>query len=621
MSCSPRGATFPPVMRRAVALGACLLMAAFAWADRAVAKEQPTLKELIGGKEKQEQATEKPQHKAEPKPTQAPKKPQRVGPDDEFGRSTPRGSVEGFLKAAGQREYERAAQYLDLRHLPRGLDQSDGPDLARDLKIVFDRTLWIDLDSLSDDPQGRLDDGLPPYRDLVGRIETPEKTFDILVQRVPRGDGVSIWQFSSSTVAQIPQLYAEFGYPVFLEILPVWFLDMQFLGLAAWEWVTLLVLLLPVYLVALVLTKLVIFGLRRTRAGLSYQLERLITGPGLLLLFAVIGRTVLNMIGPSVTGRAIMEARTLHLIALAWAGLRLFDVVEARVAERLRQKNRLDLTVLLRPVKNTLKITVIFIIALVWLDNIGFRVTTVLAGLGIGGLAVALAAQKSIENFIGAITLYASRPVRVGDFCRFGDKIGTVEEIGLRSTRVRTLDRTVVSIPNAEFSNLHLDNFTMRDRIWYHPRISLRYETTPDQIRYVLVEIRKMLYAHPKVHPDPARIRFVEFGQYSLDLDVFAYVDVTDYGEFLEVAEDLNLRIMDIVAQSGSRFAFPSQTTYLERGDKFNDDLARAAEAQVNEWRKQQALYLPSFPSEKIAELAGSLDYPPTGSPSATARS
>lgn len=618
MSSSTRGATLRAAMKWFAVLGACLLLGALVWTDSAVAQQQPTLKEVIGGKTEETKETKEPATKE--KPAEAQKKAQPVGPDDQFNRGVPRTSIEGFLKAAGNRDYERAAEYLDLRNLPRGLDQSDGPDVARELKIVFDRALWIDLDLLSDDPRGHLDDGLPTYRDRVGRIETPEKTFDILVQQVPRGDGVSIWKFSSITVAQIPQLYAEFGYPVFLEILPVWFLDIQFLGLAAWEWVTMLVLVVPAYLLALLLTKLVIFGLRRTRAGLSYQVERVITGPGLLLLFAVIGRTVLNMVGPSVTGRAIMQAKTIPLIALAWAGVRLFDVVEAHVAERLRRRDRFDLTVLLRPVKNTLKIIVIFIIALVWLDNIGFRVTTVLAGLGIGGLAVALAAQRSIENFIGAITLYASRPVRVGDFCRFADKIGTVEEIGLRSTKVRTLDRTVVSVPNAEFANLYLDNFTMRDRIWYHPRISLRYETTPDQIRYILVEIRKMLYAHPKVHPDPARIRFVEFGKYSLDLDVFAYVEVTDYGEFLEVAEDLNLRIMDIVAQSGSRFAFPSQTTYLERGDKPNDDLARAVEAQVNEWRKQQALYLPSFPSEKIAELAGSLDYPPTGSPSAAAR-
>ena len=172
----------------------------------------------------------------------------------------------------------------------------------------------------------------------------------------------------------------------------------------------------------------------------------------------------------------------------------------------------------------------------------------------------------------------------------------------------------------AEFVNLHLDNFTQRDKIWYHPRLSLRYETTPDQLRYILVEIRKMFYAHPKVLPDPARICFTEFGAYSLDLDVFAYVDVTDFNEYLEIAEDLNLRIMDIVAQAGASFASPSQTTYLERGAKRDAQRARAAEVAVEAWRAQETLYLPRFPAEKIADLQGSLAYPPPGSAVAATR-
>jgi hypothetical protein len=229
----------------------------------------------------------------------------------------------------------------------------------------------------------------------------------------------------------------------------------------------------------------------------------------------------------------------------------------------------------------------------------------------------ALAAQKSLENLIGGATIYTDQPLRVGDFCRFGERVGTVEEVGLRSTRVRTLDRTLVSIPNADFSGLQLENFTVRDKIWFHPRIGLRYETSPDQIRYILVEIRKMLYSHPKVDPDPARIRFVNFGAYSLDLDVFAYVKTRDYGEYLEVAEDLNLRIMEIVAEAGSSFAFPSQTTYIENGAGLNEPRARQAESQVDRWRQSKELYLPGFPQTKIHELTNTLDYPPNGSPQA----
>ena len=149
---------------------------------------------------------------------------------------------------------------------------------------------------------------------------------------------------------------------------------------------------------------------------------------------------------------------------------------------------------------------------------------------------------------------------------KFGDQFGRVEEIGVRSTRIRTLDRTLVTVPNADFSKLQLENFTKRDRVWFHPRIRLRIGTTPDQLRYILVEIRKLLYAHPKVLRDPARIRFAQFGTYSLDLDIFTYIDVTDFGEYLGIAEDLNLRMMEVIKRAGSDLAMPVSRKFTEKG-------------------------------------------------------
>jgi MscS family membrane protein len=252
------------------------------------------------------------------------------------------------------------------------------------------------------------------------------------------------------------------------------------------------------------------------------------------------------------------------------------------------------------------------------LQTAGVNVTGILAGLGIGGLAVALAAQKTVENLFGGISLALDQPLRVGDFCRFGDRVGTVEEIGLRSTRIRTLDRTVVSIPNAQFATMELENFAARDRIWLKATLGLRYETTPDQLRHVLVEIRRMLYGHPRVHPDPARIRFVGFGSYSLDLEIFAYVLTADFGEFLAIREDLYLRIMDIVAASGTSFAFPSQTTYLARDTGVDRERQTAAEDAVRESRAHGRLPLPEFPPGMIATTRGALRYPDDGSATAS---
>jgi MscS family membrane protein len=286
----------------------------------------------------------------------------------------------------------------------------------------------------------------------------------------------------------------------------------------------------------------------------------------------------------------------------------------------LEASGRIQAVVLARPAANVLRVLIVVIAVMIWLENLGFRATTLIAGLGIGGLAVALAAQKPIENLIGAITLFASAPVRVGDFCRYGDKIGTVEEIGLRATKIRTLGRTAVYVPNTAFADMQLENFAERDRVWYHPTIRLRYDTTPNQVRFVLVEIRRMLYSHPKVDPEPARVRFIGYGDGSLDLEIFAYVLAPDWNQYLEVAEDLNLRTMDIIEQAGTALAHPAQTVSLEQGRRPNEEAARTAEAKVEAWRREGQLFLPSFPEQKISELRGTLPYPPEGSatPAAT---
>jgi MscS family membrane protein len=240
----------------------------------------------------------------------------------------------------------------------------------------------------------------------------------------------------------------------------------------------------------------------------------------------------------------------------------------------------------------------------------GVNITAALAGLGVGGIAVALAAQKTLENLLGGITITSDQPVRVGDFCRFGDQVGTVEDIGLRSTRIRTLDRTLVSVPNGHLSSISLENFGVRDKIWFHPTIQLRYETSADQLRYVLAEIRQMLYAHPRVEPQSARIRFAKFGACSLDLEVFAYVQATDYAVFLEVQEDLLLRIMDIVAASGTSFAFPSHTAYVTQDPGLDAEKTQAAIARVRQWRAEGEVPFPNFPPERIAQMTDTIPYP-----------
>jgi len=241
---------------------------------------------------------------------------------------------------------------------------------------------------------------------------------------------------------------------------------------------------------------------------------------------------------------------------------------------------------------------------------LGFNLTTALAGLGIGGIAIAFAAQKTLENLLGGISVLADEVIRVGDYCRFGDRVGTVEDISLRSTRIRTDARTELSIPNGALATMNIENLTRRDKILFNPALGIRCETSADQLRYLLAEVRRMLYGHPKVESDTASIRFASFDSSALRLEISSYVLTRDLSEFAAIREDLLLRIMNIVEKSGSGFAFPSQTVYFSRDSGLDKEKASATEQEVQQWRDQHKLPFPDFaPADKSA-FRGSIVYP-----------
>jgi MscS family membrane protein len=254
-------------------------------------------------------------------------------------------------------------------------------------------------------------------------------------------------------------------------------------------------------------------------------------------------------------------------------------------------------------------------------ERLGVPLYGVIAGLGVGGVAIALAAQPTIENLIGGLSLFADKPIRVGDFCKYGADLGIVEAIGIRSTRMRGIDRTLTTIPNAALSKMPVVNFSKRDRMLLQSVIGVRYETSPEQLRYLLIKIREMLLGHPRIHPDPARARFIGYGASSLDLEVFAYVTTSDWAEFLGIREDVLLRVLDIIKESGTGLAFPSQTLYFARDDGPDANGAKAAEAQVRKWREEGHLPFPDFSPEQKNQIRGSRAYPPEGSPPLTPKS
>ncbi len=520
-----------------------------------------------------------PVEKAAPAPAQPEKDP--------YGRETPQGMVAGLMNALAAADYERAVQYFETDSV-QGVRQwyvLSGPTLARRFQEVLDRGGNVVTPAeLSSDPNGNVNDGLAPDIERFGEIKADGHKVPLLAKRIKRDDKM-LWLVSAATLDQIPSLARELtgrsAEAPWVDMLPE---GPSVGGAPLSHWLILIVLAALSFGLAWALT-----GLREPierlirRGGDETKLSRFIeksAGPVRLIIMLLVFGVAAQAIGVSVIARyrAVFAVQIVGWFALAWLLWRWADAAGEVVLGRMSRLGQLTaysaVSFLTRAFKVLL--AVLFVGAL--LRAFGVNVTAGLAALGVGGLAIALGAQKLFENLIGSVTLLADRPVRVGDFCRFGGTLGTIEEIGIRSTRIRTLDRTVLTVPNGEFSTLHIENYSQRDRFWFHPVLNLRYETSTDQMRYVLKELREMLARHPKIEPDSLRVRMIGLAAYSLDVEIFAYVFAWNYATFLEIQEELLLGCMEVVEKSGTGFAFPSSTLYLGRDSGLDEKRARAAE-------------------------------------------
>jgi len=457
---------------------------------------------------------------------------------------------------------------------------------------LFEILIRIDIPPAKQIPGPDLNPGSMPAYWTIPHTELRLVRIDSTIGAPPA------YRFSAETVGRLPEFYERaralpvkkryanfdgvkeryrlrpgFSAPAFVhrtvDSLPSgWFATLG--GAPRWKW-------LAVVLVAVM--GLMLFGLgyrlARTLNGGNRSTSRLaalahpLLAIGTIALIAFMRHVVIDWI--RVIGRerevilgALSVLAHLTVIWLLFLVARLF----ADAVIRMREMGAYALDAQLVRLVSKLVAVLLSLYALTSLaDSLGVPVAPMLAGLGVGGLAVALAVRPTLENVVGGFVLFADAPVRVGEFCRFGDKLGTVEAIGLRSVRVRGIDRTVITIPNADFSQLELVNFSRRDSILLQATLQLVYETTPDQLRLVLVRLRELLLEHPKISPEPARVRFIRYGESSLDVEIFAYVMTRDFNEFLAIQEELNLRIKDLVEDAGSGFAFPSQTLYVAQSD------------------------------------------------------
>jgi len=299
---------------------------------------------------------------------------------------------------------------------------------------------------------------------------------------------------------------------------------------------------------------------------------------------------------------------------LFWIAVRLFFewIIQApRIEDESLDAN------LLRLIAGSLGIVGSIIILAYGGQALGLPVLSMLAGLGIGGLAIALAIKPTLENLIGGVILYVDKPVRVGDFCAFGNKMATVESIVIRSTQLRALDRTLVTVPNAQFVDLEIVNWAKCDEMLIDETIGVRYETTPDQLRYALAKLREMLHAHPRINNETVRVRFSGYGDSSLNITIRVYAMTREWNDFHAIREDIFLRVYDIITEAGTGFAFPSHTIYMGKDNGLGEEIGKNAMEHVQAWRRSGQLPFPRFSPEQLEGFNDTLDYPPRGSPEA----
>lgn len=478
-------------------------------------------------------------------------------PADPLGRTTPQSAAFQFLEACHSRNYGKAAHYLDLRHMPVAERAKQGPLLAMQLEDLLDDTPF-DITMLSRSPDGDVSDGLSSARERLDTFQVDGKTLELQLERVEISPGYRIWLVASDSLPLIPEAHKLVEETPFEKDLPQFLVTFEILDTPVWRWI------------ALVLMAIVLWALARLLAsGVVMAIRPVWDAPGLrgplrvLLLVAGL-RAALDLAPPATLSRVFIE-RGLALIfalGLAWTGAVLVDLFSERWRLKLDPRIHGVSYSVLPLGRQIFKLSLFLFAILIVLSAWGYNTSTILAGLGVGGLAVALAAQKTIENLFGGISVIGDRPVLVGDVCRFGNDTGTVMHIGLRSTRIRTADRTIISVPNSQFSSISLENLSRRDKIWFHPTLNLRRDTTSDQLLQVLSSVREILKAHSKVEAGNLPVRFVGVGPYSLDVEVAAYIKTADYDEFLAIQQELLLHMLQAVEKAGTALAVPLQESF-----------------------------------------------------------
>ncbi len=408
---------------------------------------------------------------------------------------------------------------------------------------------------LSRDAEGDQSDNLAANFERLDTFQVDGQTLGPQLERVQLRRGTHVWLVSSDSLPLISKAHQLIRQTPLENKLPQALVTTELFNTPVWRWIALALAAMALWAGTGALSWALMAAMRPVSRAHAFR------GP-IRVALAVAGiRGAMEFVPPATLPRLFLE-RALGMIfslAIAWAGSIFIDLLADRWHSRLDPRVQ-AVTYSVLPLGRQVGKLLLFLVAILSVVSAwGYNTSAILAGLGVGGLAVALAAQKTIENLFGGISVIGDRPVLVGDFCRFGDRMGTVTHIGLRSTRIRTQDRTMISVPNGQFSSMELENVSIRDKIWFHPTLSLRRDTTAEQLLQVLSSVETILKNQPKIEVGNLPVRFVGLGVYSLNVEVAAYVTTRDNDEFLALQQELLLKIMQAVEAAGTALAVPVQ--------------------------------------------------------------
>ncbi|RIV84610.1 mechanosensitive ion channel family protein [Aurantiacibacter zhengii] len=496
---------------------------------------------------------------------------ERADSPDPFERETPQDAVTRLLNALGDQNYSLAANYFDL---PDEGAQDDsavrGAELSRQLQAALDAGgSLLPFGALSDEPSGRIDDQLPIDMERVGTL-SDEEDAPILLSQSQGPDGTSIWRVSSETIEQLQEIKTRIEDPTDSSNDK----DLILAGAPVQDWALLIGIAAGSLVVFWLISKTVLAIIRTVvsdrEKSLPYRLASAALPPISLILAVVAFHLWAGSVEASIVARQFLlrYIGILGWLGLVWLAIRLVDAAARVITARMRRRERRQAISVITLVRRSAKVLLLVIAVLAVLDTLGFDMTTGVAALGLGGLALALGAQKTVENLVGSISVIADKPVQVGDFCRVGSVVGTVEDVGMRSTRVRTLDRTLVTIPNGDFASREIENYAKRDRFLFNPTIGLEYGLSAAKLREAVGIIEKVLRNHELVDDEDARARFAEFGASSLDIEVWAYITVADYAESRLVRQELLLEMLDRLESAGMAIAFPTRTIHVVQDEE-----------------------------------------------------